>query len=401
MPPGLASYTPAMTSASTTAPPPSSLPRTVEVLEGGRTGGLHPGAQLAVWVGDELVADLALGEARAGVPMTTRHMAIWWSMTKATVAVSIAMMWEQGKLDIEQPVASYVPEFAVNGKESLTLRHLLTHTGGFRDGDRVSSQAQDPGDWWDETVAGICAAGLEAGWVPGRDAGYHLFCSMQILAECIRRVDGRRYDSFVRDELFLPLGMNDCWVGMPADAIERYGDLIGTMHNTSTRQAIALEALDSPTSLGRSMPGGYGRGPMNQLVRLYRMLANEGELDGVRVLSPQTVAAIGARHRTGTLDKTFGVPMDWGLGFNVDGGAMGRHCSPRTFGHGGAQSSIAFVDPEYRLAAAIQTNGMPGNEAHYIRFNEITTALYDDLGLAWAGPAGRDKPLPGEGMASV
>lgn len=377
------------------------LPRTSAVLEEGRTKGWHLGAQVAVWHHDRLVADAAVGEARLGVPMTSDHMVIWWSMTKASVAVSIAKLWERGLLDIEAPVATYIPEFGANGKETITLRHCLTHTGGFRAGDQVSIQDPDPATWWDKTVAAICAVPVDPGWQIGRDAGYHLFCSMQILGECIRRVDGRSYADFVRDEVFGPLGMNDCWVGMPAEAAAGYGDLLGTMHNTAGDAPVPLSALDLPAMVARSMPGGYGRGPMNQLVRLYRMLAGQGELEGTRVLDRTTVAAISARARTGIHDKTFGVVMDWALGFNVDGGSMGRHCSPRTFGHGGAQSSVAYADPEFGLAVAIQTNGMPGNDVHYRRFEQINSALYDDLDLHWAGSEGRDKPLPGDGMASA
>jgi len=377
------------------------LGRTLEVIETGRGHGQHLGAQLAVWRDGDLVADVAVGDARPGRPMTTDQMIIWWSMTKATVAVAVAQAWERGAVDIEAPVADYVPEFAAKGKGAVTLRHCLTHTGGFRGGDAVQSKAKDPDEFWRETTDGICAVGPEPRWEPGHKAGYHLFCSMHMLAECLRRVDGRSYATRVREDVFEPLGMTDCWVGMPTDVAEQYGDRIGTMYNTAQGEPIALDVLDLPFTLARSFPGGGGRGPMNQLVRLYRMLANSGELDGVRLLAPNTVAAISARHRVGMYDKTFGVVMDWGLGFNVDGGSLGRHCSPRAFGHGGAQSSVAFADPEYGLAAAIQFNGMPGNEVHYQRLNAVTTALYDDLGLHWAGPEGRDKPLPGAGMASA
>jgi CubicO group peptidase (beta-lactamase class C family) len=378
------------------------IDRTLEEIEAGRTAGMHLGGQVAVWRDDELVADVAIGETRPGQPMTTDQMIIWWSMTKASTAVAVAVCWERGLLDIDAPVATYVPEFAANGKEALTLRHLLTHTGGFTSGDAIQSKALDPDEWWDDVVAGICNVGIDDGWVAGRDAGYHLWCSMQILGECVQRVTGRRYPDFVREEIFLPLAMVDCWVGMPVEVAEGYGDRLGTMFNTATDDGpVPLSLLDNPAVVARSMPGGYGRGPMNQLVRMYRMLVRGGELDGTRLLSPQTVTAISARHRAGLHDRTFGVVMDWGLGFNVDGGAMGRHCSPRAFGHGGAQSAIAFADPEYGVAAAIQLNGMPGNEAHYRRFNRVCTALYDDLGIGWAGPGGRDKPLPGEGMASA
>jgi len=133
---------------------------------------------------------------------------------------------------------------------------------------------------------------------------------------------------------------------------------------------------------------------MRQLARLYEILRRRGELDGTRVLSPQTVEALTARHRVGLFDHTFGVATDWALGFNLDSGAMGPHCSPRTFGHGGAQSSLAFCDPEHGVVAALQTNGMPGNDRHYRRFHELTRALYVDLDIAAADDPGREKALP-------
>jgi CubicO group peptidase (beta-lactamase class C family) len=81
---------------------------------------------------------------------------------------------------------------------------------------------------------------------------------------------------------------------------------------------------------------------------------------------------------------------------------MGPHCSRRTFGHGGAQSSLAFCDPEHGVVAALQTNGMPGNDRHYRRFFELTRALYVDLGLAAEHDPGREKDLPAiAGMATA
>ena len=372
----------------------SILPRMAAAIERGIEEGLHLGAQAHVAVGGEPVADLAIGEARAGVPMTVDRMVIWWSMTKPSVAVSVARLWERGALELDDRVVRYVPEFGAHGKDRITIRHLLTHTGGFRAGDQVRSTAPDPGDWWAETVAGICAVEPEPGWVPGRRAGYHLTCGMTMLGEIVRRVDGRPFERFVREEVFEPLGMDDCWVGMPADRVAGYADRIGTMHDTSEGQAVPREELDVPAALVRCSPGGGGRGPMRQLARLYEMLRRHGELDGARVLTPQTVEAMTARHRVGLFDQTFNVVTDWGLGVNIDSGGMGPHCSPRSYGHGGAQSSLAFCDPEHDLVAAIQTNGMPGNERHYLRFRELTRALYVDLGLAAEDDPGREKPLP-------
>lgn len=377
------------------------LPRTTAVLQQGITDGLHLGAIVHVFHQGKVAADGAIGEARPGMPMTPEQLVIWWSMTKPSVAVAMARLWEAGEVGIDDPVARFIPEFAANGKEAVTVRHCLTHTGGFRDGDQVRSLAADPDEAWDETTTGICAVALEPGWVPGRKAGYHLGCSMHILGEIVARVTATPFRTFVLDEVFLPLGMDECHVGMSAEQAAAFGDRIGTMYNTDLPEPMALDIADSPAFLLRSVPGGGGRGPMRQLALLYRMLLGEGQLDGTRILSPQTVSAITARHRTGMHDETFGVVMDWGLGFAIDTGAMGRHCSPRAFGHGGAQSSQAMADPEHDLVAVVQTNGMCGNERHYQRLDAVWSALYEDLGLADPDAPGRTKPLPGTGMASA
>ena len=219
--------------------------------------------------------------------------------------------------------------------------------------------------------------------MPGERAGYHLQCGMIVLAEIVRRIDGRRFETYVRDEVFEPLGMPDCWVGMPADVAEGYGERIGTMHSTVHRASRSRSACSTrPDALARCSPGGGGRGPLRQLGRLYEALLGRGELDGRRVVlaadgrgaSPRTTASASTTRRSTR-------ECDWGLGFAVDAYAMGRHASPRSFGHGGALSAISFADPEHGLVAVVQTNGMCGNDDHYLRLDAVTTALYEDLGL--------------------
>jgi CubicO group peptidase (beta-lactamase class C family) len=359
----------------------------------GMQRGLHLGAQVYVSIDGKPVADLGIGEARAGVPMTRDSMVTWFSMTKPSVAVAVAQQWERGRLELDDRVADHVPEFAANGKDAITLRHLLTHTAGIRDADAVGSTAAGDASW-DEVVAGICAVAPEPEWVPGRRAGYHLSCGMTMLAEVVRRLDGRRFERYVREEIFEPLGMTDCWVGMPADRAIAYGERLGTMHSTAAGTAVPLDGFDSLAALGRCVPGGGGRGPVRQLARLYEALLARGELDGRRVLSPQAVEAMTARHRVGLYDETFHADCDWGLGFAVDAFAMGRHASRRAFGHGGALSAISFADPECGLVAVVQTNGMCGNDDHYHRLADIASALYVDLGLASPDAPGRVKAFP-------
>ena len=367
----------------------------VEVLEQGIAAGTHIGAQLYVSHAGAVVADLALGRARDDVEMRTDSMMTWFSMTKAVTAVAVAQQWERGALDPGDAVMRHVPEFGAAGKDRITIRHLLTHTAGLANADGILE-----GTPWREsraqTLARIYAAAPE--YEPGTRAGYHPAAGMSVLGEVVARVSGVPYDRYVREEIFSPLAMDDCWIGLPGDRYEAYGDRIGFMHTTTTGSPERLAGLDSARVLAEPMPGANGRGPMNQLGRFYEMLVGHGTRDGVRVLAPVTVAAISARHRTDMLDENYGVVMDWGLGLVVDWYATGRYSSRRAFGHGGHQSSVAFCDPEHDLVVAVVCNGMPGRERHNARLDAISSAVYVDLGIAEPGDPGRSKPFPTVGL---
>jgi CubicO group peptidase (beta-lactamase class C family) len=374
------------------------IPRTHAVLAGGRRDGLHIGAQLYVSRHGVVVADCAMGESRHGVPMTPDTLMIWFSSTKPVTAVALAQQWERGRCRPDDPVCQHVPEFAAAGKTGVTIRHLLTHTGGFRFADGFGTRRGPFAASWEENLARVCAAELEVGWEPGQRAGYHPTSSMFIVGEIVRRCDGRPFDRYVREEIFLPLGMRDSWIGMPTERFRAYGDRIGLMHNTEKKESKPLPGTDSEEVTARCIPGGNGRGPMRELGWFYEALLGDGARNGTRILSPQTVTALTARHRVGMHDATLGLVVDWGLGFAIDTVSYGRHASPRTFGHGGAQSSVGFADPEHGVVVTLVTNGMPGRDRHYRRFEAVCSALYEDLGIVPPGSAGRSHPMPAAGL---
>jgi CubicO group peptidase (beta-lactamase class C family) len=381
----------------------TALPRTMALIERDIAEGGSVGAQTYVSLGGAPVADAAVGIAREGVAMTPATLMAWFSCTKAVTAAAVMQVWERGLLDLDDPVARHVPEFAQNGKGTVTVRHLLTHTGGFRGADTwLDGSGKGPSTvGWDEVIAKICAARLEPGWVPGRTAGYHPTAGAFMLGEIVRRLDGRPFDRYLREAIFEPLGMTDCWVGMPPERYRAYGDRIGVMHNTEGATPAPMPHVDSEAFTARCVPGGSGRGPMRQLGRFYEMLLGRGTLDGARILSAQTVEAMGARHRTGIKDRTFGHVIDWGLGVIVNSALYGvatvpyeygDRASPRAFGHSGRQSSVGFCDPEYGLAVALLLNGQPGEARHQARIWPILTAIYEDLGIGTAAnePAKED-----------
>ena len=307
---------------------------------------------------------------------------LWLSAGKPVAAVAIGRLWERGGLTLDDSVAAHIPAFAAHGKSGITIRHLLTHTAGLRAAS--GNWGREP---WETTIARICDARLEPGWTPGKKAGYHLASSWFLLGEIVRRVDGRDYDAFVRQEIFAPLGILDSGFVWPIDEYERLtaAGLMGVLQNTDGESR--PNTWDTAEGAGFCRPGAGARGPARDLCRLYECLLAGGE----GVVLPQTVEALTARARVGMFDHTFKHAMDWCLGFVPNNAYLGAdtvrygygpHAGFRTFGHGGHQSSIGFADPGRRLAGAILFNGTPGEIPHDRRVRSVMQRLYETLGFA-------------------
>lgn len=352
------------------------------VLRGERDG-LHVGAQLAVAFRDRS-ATVVDGIAAPGRPMRADTLLPWFSATKPVTAVAVLQHWERGLVDLDDTVARHVPEFAMAGKERVTIRHLLTHTA------LLAATAADGLDW-EGLLAAACSSPLVGGWEPGRRAAYSPRLGFHVLGEVVRRIDGRPFDAYVSEEVFEPLGMSDSWLALTPDRWAAYGDRMGAMHDTSGPEPEVIAELSGPHAFASARPSGSGVGPAGDLLRFFAALLGKGQLDGSRVLGPQTVDAMCARHRAGLSDETFGAIVDWGLGVMVNSWqykrrpapyGYGDHASMRTFGHGGSQSSVAFADPDAGLAAVVIFNGMAGESGHHRRTQPVLNALYEDLGLA-------------------
>ena len=349
----------------------------------GADDGLHVGAQLSVWVGGR-GASVVAGVGAPDRPMGADTLLPWFSATKPVTAAAVLQQWERGRLDPDDPVARHVPEFAAAGKERVTIRHLLTHTASL-----AAKAGRDDGP--DSLLATACGSPLVEEWVPGRRAAYSPRLGYHVLGEVVRRVDGRSFDAYVAEEVFEPLGMADSWLALPPERYAAYGARMGVMHDTSGGAPKVVPGLAGPQGFAAVQPSSSGVGPACDLVRFFVALLGKGELDGVRVLSPQSVDTMCSRHRAGLRDETFGSVIDWGLGVMVNSWhyrhepapyGFGDHASPRAFGHGGVQSSVAFADPEVGLASVVIFNGMAGEAGHHRRTQPVITALYEDLGLA-------------------
>jgi CubicO group peptidase (beta-lactamase class C family) len=374
----------------TEAPP--DLARVTDLLERRRAGGWHDGAQCYVSRHGEILLDVAIGESRPGRAMERDDLMLLYSAGKPLTVVAVLQLWEQGRLGLDDPVAEYVDGWG-NGKERCTIRHVLTHTGGFPNADAKLFDRDIP---YDEVVAHIAES--PARWEPGTDAAYHPSSSWKILGAIVERVDGRPVDRYLAEEVFRPLGVENMRLGIPREEQAALGERVAPVY----WRGHALPVVDPDGGLqmvpykvdefhneahfvAKVEPGGGMRGPARELGRFYESLLGLGP----RVLEPRTVEVMSSVHRYGIKDRLFRQNIPWGLGVQVAfTGGTGR----RAFGHGGMASSRALGDPEFGLVMAVVTNGLAGFVDAEQRLFEITDAVYSALGDDVART--RQRPVP-------
>jgi CubicO group peptidase (beta-lactamase class C family) len=359
----------------------SSFSKTLAGIQSGIDRGDHFGAQIYISRDQIPQLDAALGESRPGTALTPEMLPCWLSAGKPITAAALLQQVEKGLCSLDDPVVRFLPDFWVNGKESITLRHLLTHTGGFRSAEGASTAPT-----WDEIIARICRSRLEAGWVPGGTAGYHFTVSWFILAEIVQRLSGQPYSDYVRNNIFLPLGMKNCWIGMPEETLAALKSEIAPMFSSEDGKLVPHPTLDRDSEIIRCKPGSGTRGPIRELGYFYEALLRKDPA----LLSADSILQMTSRQRHGLYDITFKHVIDWGLGVlindpNGQGESLpygfGKYAAAETFGHGGSLSSSAFADPKHKLAVAVWFNGQPSDARHQERIRAVCAAIYEDLGL--------------------
>lgn len=284
-----------------------------------------------------------------------------FSAGKPLVTMLVHLLAERGALSLDDPVATYWPEYARwHGKETITIRHVLQHRAGVPTAARgLLGDALAMGSW-ERSVRNAQRA--RPRWESGAVPGYHTLTYGFILGELVRRVTGNSVLEFMNRELLDPLGMRDCFLGLPP-------------RQWSRRVPVrAARAADLPRSLTfNSRPVRTGVIPAanvsttaTDLARFYQALLNGGELDGTRVLQPDTIAEARrpSNHDEGELDRVLNRPVRWSQGFQLGGAQyppgrrqpMGTRSSRRAFGHNGSNVCNAWADPDRDLVFVYLTN---------------------------------------------
>jgi CubicO group peptidase (beta-lactamase class C family) len=377
---------------------PTDLSPVAEIVDRQRRAGLHEGAQLYVSQHGKPLLDVAVGESRPGRPLRIDDVMLWYSAGKPLTTVAVLQLWERGALGLDDLVGRYIPGWGA-GKEGVTIRHVLTHTGGF-----TMVGAGEPFDQdlpYHEIIARIAAHPAE--WEPGTKAGYHPSTGWKVLGAVVEAVDGRPIDRYVADEVIGPVAMTDSRLGIPLAEQAALGDRLVPVYWKGHVLAVAdgegvrmweyhIERIHNQAwHVAKVEPGGGMRGPARDLGRLYESLLGFGP----PVLENRTVEVMGAVHRYGLPDVIFaGQKVPWGLGVQVAGGLSGGP-GRRAFGHGGMASSRGFADPDAGLVVVFVTNGLPDPLRNEQRMSEVTDGIYLRLGEEVARFRMPVRPLPG------
>ena len=352
--------------------------------------GLDHGASVSVVLRGETVVDLwgGLADAAGSRPWERDTIVNVYSTTKTMTALSALVLADRGELDPGSPVARYWPEFAQQGKEGVLVRHLLGHTAGLSGWD----QPLTPEALYDWDLVTSLLAAQAPWWEPGTRSGYHAITQGYLVGEVVRRVTGRSLGTFFREEIAGPLGA-DFHIGLPDSEDGRVGDLLppaealggaalGDNIAQRTLSNPSLTALEPRTSAWRraEIPAAGGIGNARSVARVQALVANGGQLGGVRLLSPEGCDVIFREQMRGP-DLVLGLPLRLGMGYGLSDPELPIGPNPRTCYWGGWGGSIVVVDLDAGLCFAYVPNRMDSTTTGDRRSARINRAVYRSLGL--------------------
>lgn len=295
-----------------------------------------------------------MGPSSDAPPIQPDTIFLTASVTKPVTVTAVMLLVEQGRLLLDDPVYTLLPEFGNRGKNAVTVRHLMTHTSGLPDmlpNNIALRQAHAP---LSEFYRQICALPLD--FAPGANIQYQS-CGTATLAMIAERLTGMSLPAFLHQEFFAPLGMKDTALGVQALPHDRIAhvhvgpDMLGTDWGWNTPYWWTL-----------GVPWGGLFSTVRDMARFCQMFLNGGELDGVRVLSRATVAAMTSDQTSANPDIPAAVRAQqaWGLGWRLmptsTWSYSGNLLSPGSYGHGGATGTVVWIDPVREVVCTLFSN---------------------------------------------
>jgi CubicO group peptidase (beta-lactamase class C family) len=308
-------------------------------------------------------------------PMTRDNLFAIASMTKPITATAILILQDEGKLSVNDPVSKFIPQFKDARladrplAREITIRDLMTHTAGL-------SPPTGKGSFGErslrETAELIAAAPLQ--FEPGSKWKYS--DGITVCGAIIEAVSGKKYDEFLTERIFRPLGMN---------VTTFYPDLrrVATMYHRTASGDLEAVMRRVPPAGGGDLPTPNPSGGLystaSDIARFYQMILDGGQFDGKQIVSRAAVEQM-THVQTGDLVTGFTPGNGWGLGWCIVRQPQGitKMLSPGTFGHGGAYGTQGWVDSKRQMifVLMVQRSDFPNSDASDVRraFQQLAAA---------------------------
>jgi CubicO group peptidase (beta-lactamase class C family) len=347
--------------------------------------GLDVGASAAVVIDGQPVVDIWGGftdEAKTK-PWERDTIINVWSTTKTMAALSALILADRGELDLHAPVARYWPEFKAGGKESVEVRHLLSHNAGLS-GWQEPMAPEDLYDW-EKAISALAAQ--EPWWEPGTASGYHAITQGYLVGEVIRRITGQTVGHFFAEELAGPLGA-DFHIGTGPEHDDRVAlvipppplEILGADPNSIAVRTLSNPPLSAEQSWEvawrrAEIPAAGGHGNARSVAAVQAVLAGGGEVNGRRFLSAKGAEAVLQEQSYGP-DLVLGVPIRFGMGYGLTSAEMPMGPNPRTCFWGGWGGSLVIVDLDANMVVTYVMNKMGEGTLGDQRGGSIVAAAY-------------------------
>ncbi|MFQ6538872.1 MULTISPECIES: serine hydrolase domain-containing protein [Aphanothece] len=348
------------------------------------------GASVAITLDGQMVVDIWSGWADASrtVPWQADTLTNVWSSTKTVTALAALTLADRGVIDLFQPVAAYWPAFAAQGKETVEVRHLLSHTSGVCGWE----QPVQLSDLYDTEASAALLAAQAPWWEPGTRSGYHDRSYGHLIGEVIRRTTGKTLGAFVASELAGPLGA-DFHIGLEPAQAHRVANVIpfdgplpidsaipgSVKHRTLSAPSWTPQISWTPAWRQAEIGAANGHGHARSLARILSVLACGGEVEGQRWLSPESCDRVVQEQANG-IDLVLEVPVRWGLGYALRNETLHYFPKGRVCGWGGWGGSIVLADLDRRLSISYVMNRMVNGVDE--RGPNLVRAAYAALGVA-------------------
>lgn len=365
------------------------------------SAGMHPAIQVCLRRNGKVILDRAIGHGWGNgpgdsvdaeqIPVATSTPFCVYSTAKAITTTVTHMLVERGAFSLEDRVCDYLPNYTSHGKDRTTIRHVVTHSAGipFATGPKPDLKRMD-----DSEYARDMLGRMKPVYRPGLVHIYHGVTWGPLMREIISAATGRSIRDILAEQILDPLGFRWTNYGVAAQDVP----LVAPSHVTGkplpppiakafktavggTPQQI-IPFSNTPEFLTGVVPSSNTVSNAHELSRFAEILCRGGELDGVRVLSPEALRAATTQARRLRPDLATGLaPMRWGTGYMLGSkrfGPFGRDADG-AFGHTGLTDIAMWADPQRALSVAVVSSGKPSGHPEAKRYPALLNAINAEI----------------------